>query len=128
MYNHLPKLQQQLSILLSSCLYLPFSTEFVGKHLQPLEAFLLVGPPHAICYQSFIQIQARTTCLIHKIEYHISLAYFFTSKAFYTSLIKDIPAETRGQSGSMDSTDVSNGSELETQLQQFCNEIETTFC
>lgn len=32
---------------------------------------------------------------------------------------RSVPAETRGQSGSMDSTDVSNGSELETQLQQF---------
>lgn len=32
----------------------------------------------------------------------------------------DVPAETRGQSGSMDSTDVSRGSELDTQLQQFC--------
>lgn len=42
--------------------------------------------------------------------------------------IKHIPAETRGQSGSMDSTDVSSGSELETQLQQFCNVTETIFC
>lgn len=32
---------------------------------------------------------------------------------------RSVPAETRGQSGSMDSTDVSSGSELETQLQQF---------
>lgn len=44
----------------------------------------------------------------------------------YTPLfIKHIPADTLGQSGSMDSTDVSNGSELETQLQQFCNVTDT---
>lgn len=33
---------------------------------------------------------------------------------------RSVPAETRGQSGSMDSTEVSRGSELDTQLQQFC--------
>lgn len=32
---------------------------------------------------------------------------------------RSVPAETRGQSGSMDSTEVSRGSELDTQLQQF---------
>lgn len=51
--------------------------------------------------------------------------YFLHYKELHISFIKHIPAETRGQSGSMDSTDVSNGSELETQLQQFCNIIET---
>lgn len=38
-----------------------------------------------------------------------------------------IPAETRGQSGNMDSTDVSSGSELDTQLQQFCEFKEDNF-
>lgn len=56
------------------------------------------------------------------------ITIFFHPKKTHTSLIKHIPAETRGQSGSMDSTDVSNGSELDTQLQQFCNAIETIFC
>lgn len=41
----LPKPQQQLSILLSSCFHLFFFTEFVGKHLQPLKAFLVVSAP-----------------------------------------------------------------------------------
>ena len=62
----------------------------------------------------------------NRIPHFISI--FFHLKSILYTLIKDIPAETRGQSGSMDSTDVSNGSELETQLQQFCNEIETMFC
>lgn len=57
-------------------------------------------------------------------------AFFFHLKKHTKPkhLIKHIPAETRGQSGSMDSTEVSNGSELETQLQQFCNVIETISC
>lgn len=65
------------------------------------------------------KIEGRTTRLIRKTEFPILLAYFFTLKKIHTFFIKHIPAETRGQSGSMDSTDVSKGSELETQLQQF---------